>query len=112
MSRGGGRGLGGTFLTAIDPAATAQLADIGVKSGSLADLGPDAVAITETTDALTPSTQAADVKAAAALKALHVAKIAKELALRPNQVAATAVQISSGSCSTQPGRGKYCGNSR
>ena len=28
------------------------------------------------------------------------------------RVAATAAQISLGSCSTQPGRGKYCGNSR
>src|SRR5204863_9309722 len=38
----------------------------------------------------------ADAKAEQALKALHVAKIAKELSLRPNQVAATAVLLADG----------------
>jgi putative ABC transport system permease protein len=38
----------GNFLTAIDPVATAKLADLGIKSGSLAALGPGTVAITDT----------------------------------------------------------------
>jgi putative ABC transport system permease protein len=39
----------GAFVTAIDPAATAKLVDLGISRGALADLGPGTVAVTDKT---------------------------------------------------------------